>query len=275
MSEPRLYKLKTPREREGSSPELSSALELRALSHRFPSTREDDWVLRDLSLEIRQNEFVSIVGPSGCGKSTLLFILAGFMSPTAGEALHLGEVIQGPSRTRGVVFQSDAVFPWLRVRQNVEFGLRAAKVGRLERDRVVSRYLELVELTAYADRWPKELSGGMRKRVDVARAYAGGADVLLLDEPFGMLDVRTKEQMQLALAELWRQEHRTIVFVTHDIEEAIFLADRVVVMGANPGRFIEVAAIPFERPRVADLKLDAEFVGLRRQCDLLLRQSER
>ena len=238
-------------------------IEMEHLTHFYEKEGQPFEVLHDITECVTRNEFVSIIGPSGCGKSTLLYLIAGFLQPTAGCIRHAGQAVAGPSRERGVVFQADAVFPWLTVYQNVEFGLKSRGVAREERDRITRRYIKLVELEGFERAFPKQLSGGMRKRVDVARTFANEPDVLLLDESFGSLDTQTKENLQLELLKLWEQEKKTALFVTHDIEEAIFLADRVLVMGRNPGRFMEDIAIPFGRPRELELKVTPEFQKMR------------
>lgn len=238
-------------------------IELDHVTHFYERDGQPFEVLRDLTSVIRRNEFVSIIGPSGCGKSTLLYLIAGFIQPTSGSILHTGKLVRGPSSERGVVFQADAVFPWLTVYQNVEFGLKNRISSRSDRDRVVRRYISLVELAGSESAFPKQLSGGMRKRVDVARTFANDPEVLLMDEPYGSLDSQTKENLQIELIKLWDQEKKTALFVTHDIEEAIFLADRVLVMGRNPGRIVEEIAVPFGRPRALELKISAKFQELR------------
>jgi NitT/TauT family transport system ATP-binding protein/sulfonate transport system ATP-binding protein len=247
-------------------------LELRGVQHTFGG-RAPVHVLDAIDLSVRANEFVSIIGPSGCGKSTTLFIAAGLIKPTAGQVYERGKPIQGPDRNRGMIFQSDAVFPWLTVRGNVEFGLKRRGVPRRERDRIVAEYVSRVGLADWLDRYPRELSGGMRKRVDIARVFANGPRILLLDESFGQLDTQTKERLQIDLLDMWERERKTVVFVTHDIEEALFLADRVIVMSPRPGRFIRDLVVPFERPRHPVLKTEPRFQEVRREVASLITTS--
>lgn len=239
------------------------AIEVEHLNHFYRKDGQPFQVLKDISFAIAANEFVSIIGPSGCGKSTLLFIVAGFIRPSSGVAQHEGAVITGSSSRRGVVFQADAVFPWMTVYDNIAFGPRAKGLSRAECHGTVMKYLKLVGLDGFENLYPKQLSGGMKKRVDVARTFACDPDVLLMDESFGSLDHQTKESMQLELLNLWERERKTAIFVTHDIEEAIFLADRVLVMSRRPGRIDEIISVPFGRPREAELKVTGEFQHLR------------
>ncbi|GAA4705623.1 ABC transporter ATP-binding protein [Nocardioides conyzicola] len=219
--------------------------------------------LGDVSLDVEDNEFVTIVGPSGCGKSTLLNILAGLEEPSGGEALVDGVPVDGPGPERGVIFQQYALFPWLTVRQNIEFGLRTTRVAKAERRRRVEHYLDLVGLTAFADELPKTLSGGMKQRCAIARAYAVHPEILLMDEPFGAVDALTRVRLQEQLLATWSQERRTVVFITHDVDEAVFLANRVVVMAAGPGRIQEIVEVDLPYPRTEELRLSPEFTALR------------
>lgn len=246
-------------------------LEFRSVKHWYGNTRGGSILALDgIDLVVRQNEFVSIIGPSGCGKSTLLYIGAGLLSPSQGQVFHRGAPVSGPDRDRGMIFQADAVFPWLTVEENVRFGLRVRGVLRAERERIVREYIDLVGLTGWERRYPKELSGGMRKRVDVARVFANNPRILLLDESFGQLDAQTKERLQIELLALWERERKTVVFVTHDIEEALFLADRVIVMTPRPGRFLREVPVPFGRPRPPRLKTEPAFQEIRRElADLI------
>ncbi|RYB91733.1 ABC transporter ATP-binding protein [Nocardioides oleivorans] len=219
--------------------------------------------LGDVSLDLADNEFVTIVGPSGCGKSTLLNILAGLEEPTSGEALVDGIAVDGPGPERGVIFQQYALFPWLSVRDNVEFGLRTAKVDKVERRRRADHYLELVGLSDFADALPKTLSGGMKQRCAIARAYAVHPEILLMDEPFGAVDALTRVRLQEQLLATWSAERRTVAFITHDVDEAVFLANRVVVMAAGPGRIQEVIEVDLPHPRTEQVRLSPEFAALR------------
>ena len=230
--------------------------------------------LQSTSFDIFANEIVCLVGPSGCGKTTLLNVTAGLATPTSGTIELDGRPISGPGADRAVVFQRDAVFPWYTVGQNVEYGLRCKSMPKGERAKVGQRYLELVGLDRQADRYPRELSGGMRKRVDLARAYANEPEVLLMDEPFGALDAMTKEQMQIELLALCEQSPKVILFVTHDLEEALFLGDRVFVMSARPGRIVREIRVPFGRPRPYEIHMEPEFQRLRGEMRDLLSEAE-
>jgi NitT/TauT family transport system ATP-binding protein len=234
------------------------------ISVRGVGKRWDDFVaLGKVDLDLADNEFVTVVGPSGCGKSTLLNILAGLEEPTSGAALVDGAPVHGPGPERGVIFQQYALFPWLTVRQNVEFGLRTAGVGKAERRRKVDHYLELVGLDRFADALPKTLSGGMKQRCAIARAYAVDPEILLMDEPFGAVDALTRVRLQEQLLETWSREKRTVMFITHDVDEAVFLANRVVVMAAGPGRIQEVVDVDLPYPRTEKVRLSPEFTALR------------
>jgi NitT/TauT family transport system ATP-binding protein len=205
--------------------------------------------VEDVSLEIAAGEFVSILGPSGCGKTTLLNMVAGFIPPTQGEILLNGRRIQGPGPDRGVVFQSFALFPWKTVLDNVGFGLKMRGVPKAERDRIAREYIALVGLTGFEDRYPHELSGGMQQRVGVARVLANHPDLMLMDEPFASVDAQTRMTLQEELTRIWEARQPTILFVTHDVEEAVFLANRVIVLSARPGRVREVIHVALPRPR--------------------------
>lgn len=192
--------------------------------------------LKDVSFYVRDGEFVTFLGPSGCGKSTILRILAGLEEPSFGDVVVSGKEVTGPSVERGMVFQSYTLFPWLTVRENIEFGLKLKKINSKQRKEISDRYLELVELKAFANSYGKELSGGMKQRVAIARSLANNPEVLLMDEPFGALDAQTKQAMQHLLLDIWKKEKTTIVFITHDIDESLFLSQRIYVMDARPGR---------------------------------------
>ena len=206
--------------------------------------------LGEIDLDVAEREFVCLLGPSGCGKSTLLNIVAGFLAPTTGTVLVDGRPVNGPAPERGVVFQEYALFPWLTVTGNVEFGSLLQSRPAAERRRAVEHYLNLVGLRAHADKFPVQLSGGMKQRVAIARALANNPSVILMDEPFGALDAQTREVLQDELSRIQRVEHKTIVFVTHSIREAVYLADRVVVMTSVPGRIKQV--FPVKLPDVRD-----------------------
>ena len=220
--------------------------------------------LENVSFDVEDGEFVSILGPSGCGKSTLLRIIDGLLKPTTGEILIDGEEVNGSGQDRGMVFQSFNLFPWRTVRENVEFGIEIGDMSKTERRERSAEFIEMVGLADFTDAYPKELSGGMQQRVGLARALAIDPEILLMDEPFGALDAQTREVMQTELLKIWSQHQKTSVFVTHDIEEAIFLSDRVIVLTGRPGHVNEIIDVPFNRPRHGhDLKADPAFGDLR------------
>ena len=243
-----------------------SAIVVDSLTHVFgEETSGALTVLENINLEFESGSFNAIVGTSGCGKSTLLKMMAGLYFPTSGQITLDGNAIRGTGRERGMVFQQDAVFPWMSVRRNISYGPRLRGASASDQAEVEAKWVEMVGLGGFEDRWPRELSGGMRKRVDIGRVYANDPDVLLMDEPFGALDAQTKERMQVDLQELWRQTGKTVIFVTHDLEEAIFLADRVVVLSSRPGRVRHVEEIELERPRSNDIRLSSELVDIKRK----------
>ncbi|WP_127753295.1 ABC transporter ATP-binding protein [Devosia sp. 1566] len=217
--------------------------------------------LRDANLDVMRGEFVCLIGASGCGKSTLLRIVAGFESATSGEALMWGRPIKGPDPTRGMVFQDYGLFPWLTVRDNIGFGPASRGRPRKEIKETVDHFIDLVGLARFADVYPHQLSGGMKQRVAIARVLANQAEMVLMDEPFGALDAMTRERLQDELLELWERTKLTVLFVTHSIEEAIVLSNRVIVMSAGPGRIDSDIAIDLQRPRDV---AGAEFNALRR-----------
>lgn len=228
-------------------------LAIRHLEKRFEERGESIDAIRDVSFDLDENEFTTIVGPSGCGKSTLLLIVAGLEEETAGEVSVDGHAVVGPGRDRGMVFQAYALFPWLSAQQNVEFALRGEPLSRHERRDVARTHLELVGLTPFADTYPAKLSGGMRQRVAIARALCYRPKILLMDEPFGALDAQTRQVMQELLTRIWEEHRLTVLFVTHDIDEAVFLSDRVLVMTARPGEIKLDIDIELERPRKFEL----------------------
>ncbi|MDQ7903695.1 ABC transporter ATP-binding protein [Phytohabitans sp. ZYX-F-186] len=217
-----------------------------------------------VDLDIADREVVTVVGPSGCGKSTLLNMAAGLVNPTGGQVYVDGVPVREPGPERGVIFQQYALFPWLTVRSNVEFGLTLQRgVSRAERRRRAQHFIDLVGLTDFADALPKTLSGGMRQRCAIARAYAVNPSILLMDEPFGALDALTRVQMQDQLLRAWSAEQRTIMFITHDVDEAVYLANRVVVMAARPGRIKEIIPVELPYPRTEAHRLSPEFTEIR------------
>ncbi len=242
----------------------ASKISVRDCSKIFTLGKEDFIALDHVSIDIADQEFVTLVGPSGCGKTTLMNILGGLEEPTSGEALVDGLAVHGPGPERGVIFQQYALFPWLTVRKNVEFGLETAGVGRQERRTIAEHYIKLVGLEQFADALPKTLSGGMRQRCAIARAYAVNPSILLMDEPFGALDALTRVRLQDQLLETWSQEKRTVVFITHDVDEAVYLASRVVVMAARPGRIMKIIDVP-PVPRDEAFRLSDQFAHLRNE----------
>ena len=216
----------------------------------FPGKKNPVHVLEDINAEVEQGEFVCIVGPSGCGKSTLLNIIGGFLPATSGQVLVQGAPVSGPDPRRIFVFQENGVFPWLNVRENIAFGLQ--KKESAARESIVAHYIEMVGLTGFESAYPAELSGGMRQRVEIARALAANPDIIYMDEPFGALDFITRLKMRADLVRIWERERKTILFVTHDIEEAVQLADRVLIMSRRPATIQDVIEINLPRPRDLD-----------------------
>lgn len=214
-------------------------------------------ILDGLEFEIGQGEFVSVIGPSGCGKTTLLNMVAGLTEPTSGSITVAGKEVNGPGADRGVVFQQDAIFPWRTVQRNVEYGLEVRGVPRAERQKQVRRFIDMVGLSEYVDYLPKQLSGGMKKRVAIATVLANNPDVLLMDEPFGALDYSTRVRLQDELIDIWQKNRITTIFVTHDIEEALYLSDRILVL--SDGGLAEDYRVPFGRPRHPDIRMSAEI----------------
>jgi NitT/TauT family transport system ATP-binding protein len=224
------------------------------------------------TLDIEPGEFVCLLGPSGCGKSTLMNAVAGFVRPATGVVTVDGEPVTRPSPKRGMVFQQHSLFPWKTVLRNVMFGPLMAGEAPIGAESTARTFLDMVGLTAFADRFPMTLSGGMQQRVGIARALANYPSVLLMDEPFGALDAQTRSMMQENLLKLWEDFKITVLFVTHDIDEAVFLGDRVVVMSAAPGRIIADFKVDIERPRTSDALLSPEFMRIKKQCMDLIRQ---
>jgi NitT/TauT family transport system ATP-binding protein len=240
----------------------------------FPTAQGPMRVLDDVSFDIRHGEFVSVIGPSGCGKTTLMNILGGFVQPTGGQVLLDGKPVTAPGPDRGVIFQEYGVFPWLTVRQNIEFGLKlkAGRTPAAEREGIVQRYMALMGLTDFADHHPKHLSGGMRQRLAIARAYAVRPEFLLMDEPFGALDAQTRSAMQDLLLEVLEREGKTVMLITHSVDEAIYLSSRIVVVTARPARIRTVIDVPFGYPRAENLHEDPRFAELRSQIRELVMQ---
>lgn len=228
--------------------------------------------VKDVSVTVQPGEFVSLIGPSGCGKSTMLSIVAGFSRPTRGQATLDGKVIDKPSSERGVVFQQYSLFPWLTVRKNVEFGLRMAGVPRSKREADARTLLGLAGLLAFENHYPDQLSGGMKQRIGIVRALATSPQVLLMDEPFGALDTQTRSVMQEILTNMWQQFRISVLFITHDIEESVFLSDRIYVMTARPGRIKAEIKVPLPRPRTAEMTRTKAFQDQVQQLKDLIRE---
>lgn len=231
------------------------------------SDNPDLFALRGVNIEVNKGEFMALVGPSGCGKSTFLNIVGGLVLPSSGSVSIDGKRVDGPALNKGIVFQGYALFPWRTVIENVEFGLEIQKLPKANRKEIAKKYISLVGLSGSEDRYPCELSGGMKQRVAIARALAYNPDILLMDEPFGALDAQTREILQYELLRIWEKTHKTILFVTHSIDEAIFLADRVAVMTARPGIIKDIVKINLPRPRLdEETRSSSEFARLR--CNL-------
>lgn len=239
-------------------------------SFRVRGSSEVTTAFAELDLELGAGEFVSLLGPSGCGKSTLLRCIAGLERPTSGELYYHDRPIKGPGAERGMVFQAYALFPWRTLRENIEFGPKARGVPPAERRAIAHRFIELVGLSGFEDRYPHELSGGMQQRGALARVFANDPETMLMDEPLAAVDAQTRDELQEELLELWTAVRRTIVFVTHSIDEAIFLSDRVVIMSPHPGRIHEVINITLPRPRNFETRQsDAYFAFVRRISSIM------
>ena len=249
---------------------MSRHLEAQGVWLEYGARSERTVALEDINLSVDKGEFVTVVGPSGCGKSSFLNLVAGFIRPTRGEICLEGSSIQGPGSDRGVVFQEHALFPWMTVRRNIAYGLKVNGVPRQTADKRVGELLEMIGLTKFRDAWPKALSGGMKQRVAIARALANRPRILLMDEPFAALDAQTRRFLQGELLNIWRHTGTTVLFVTHSIDEAVLLSDRVVVMTARPGRIKEIIKVDAARPRDEN---SSDFLAFRRQVATAL-QSE-
>jgi NitT/TauT family transport system ATP-binding protein len=245
-------------------------LEIEELGREFGTDHGPVVALERISFRAHRREFVCFIGSSGCGKSTLIRILAGLDYPSSGSLLLDGQEVRGPGRDRGMVFQGYTLFPWRTVLQNVTFGLELGGQSKRQAKAEAREWIELVGLSRFVDAYPHQLSGGMKQRVAIARALANHPRILLMDEPFGALDAQTRAQMQSYLLQIWRQVDITILFVTHDLDEAIYLADRIVVLGPNPGRILETIEVPVERPRDASQFLSPAFVATKRHLESLI-----
>src|SRR5512136_978125 len=242
-------------------------LEVKGVFKLFNANGNQMEALKNINLDIEENEFVCFIGPSGCGKTTLLRIIAGLEEPSSGEILIKGQPIKGPGPERGMVFQEYSLFPWRTVLDNVAFGLELKGISKDERHEKARQYLKMVELERFEERYPHELSGGMKQRVAIARALVNDPIAILMDEPFGALDAQTRNIMQSELLRIWEEEKKTVIFVTHSVDEAIYLADRIVIMSARPGKIKDVIKIDLPRPR-SRTSQDVNVIRDRILCDL-------
>ncbi len=245
-------------------------LEVRNLGKRYRSAQGEVEALRDINFSVRRREFVCVIGPSGCGKSTLARIIAGLDDHTSGDALLDGKPIKGPGQDRGMVFQGYSLFPWLTVKKNVMFGPEMNGRGKLDAERDALLWLDLVGLEKFADAYPHQLSGGMRQRVAIARALVNQPRILLMDEPFGALDAQTRAKMQSHLIDIWKNIDVTVLFITHDLDEAIYLADRILVLKAHPGEVQELIEVPVPRPRTPAQFNSPEFRATKARLEELI-----
>lgn len=231
--------------------------------------------LKNINLDLPKNEITAFIGPSGCGKSTLLRMLAGLDFPTSGNIIVNDRKVTGPGPDRGMVFQTYTLFPWMSVEDNIKFGLKLKNMPKDKQEEIAKRYLKIIGLEKFAKSYPKELSGGMKQRVAIARALANQPEVLLMDEPFGALDPHTKSMMQLLMREIWEKEHPTVVFITHDIDEAVFLANKIYVMSARPGKIMKEVNVYLPHKRTLELKDSTEFIKIRKDINSLLYSSNK
>ncbi len=247
-----------------------TVLSIEHLGRNFESADGPLVALSDVNFKVRQREFISVIGPSGCGKSTLIRIVAGLEDPSSGVVAVDGIPVTGPGADRGMVFQNYTLFPWLTVRKNVLFGPRMKGTRDDKAEKAADEWLELVGLTDFAELYPAQLSGGMKQRVAIARALANDPRILLMDEPFGALDAQTRCSMQAHLLRIWAAADVTVLFITHDLDEAIYLSDRIVVLGARPGRILEVIDVPVARPRSQEQFLSAHFLATKKRLEELI-----
>ncbi len=247
-------------------------LHIHNVTKTYRSNGNELLAVEEIDLKIKNKEFATLLGPSGCGKSTLLRIVAGLIKPTQGIARLDGQVIREPGQDRGMVFQSYTLFPWLTVKENIQFGLEISGMSKPNQEKIAQEFVEKVGLKGFERVYPKGLSGGMKQRVAIARALANNPAILLLDEPFGALDAQTRALMQELLTRVWEELHKTILFVTHDVEEAIFLSDRVFVMTARPGKIKAEIDVPLPRPRSYEIKATEAFLSLKKQALTLIRE---
>lgn len=249
-------------------------LQVKNLYKEFNSQQGKVTALKDINFETYKREFVCVIGPSGCGKSTLIRILAGLETPSSGEVLLDGQAVHGPGPDRGMVFQGYTLFPWLTVKKNVMFGLEMAGHGKSVSDEQALQWIDLVGLSKFINAYPHQLSGGMKQRVAIARALANQPRILLMDEPFGALDAQTRAKMQSYLHEIWKNIDVTILFITHDLDEAIYLADRILVLKAHPGEVQELIEVPVPQPRSPDQLLSVEFLATKKRLEQLIHPVE-
>ena len=249
-------------------------LEVQGLNKEFETAGGSVTALKDINFKTHKREFVCVIGPSGCGKSTLIRILAGLETPTSGKMLLDGKEVHGPGPDRGMVFQGYTLFPWLTVKKNVMFGLEQAGHSKQVAEEDARQWIDLVGLTSFVDSYPHQLSGGMKQRVAIARALANQPRILLMDEPFGALDAQTRAKMQSYLMDIWQNIDITILFITHDLDEAIYLADRILVLKAHPGEVQEIIEVPVPQPRSPDQLLSPEFLATKKRLEELIHPPE-
>lgn len=240
-------------------------LEIKNLSKTYDNDGQLVKAVESISLTVENRQFVALVGPSGCGKTTILKVIAGLLEPTSGEVILEGEKILSPSKDRGLIFQTFSLFPWLTVKRNISFGLDLQNLSSQEKEKIIQHYLSITGLLDFANAYPKNLSGGMQQRLAIARTLANNPKILLMDEPFGSLDSQTRSKMQEFLTKLWEDDRKTILFVTHDVEEAIFLADTVYLLSQRPATIKQIFKVPFDRPRFYELKYSQEFFELEKE----------
>jgi len=247
---------------------MENILEIRNVSKKFVSKNKEILAVDNITFNVRYNEFLSIVGPSGCGKSTVLRMIAGLEKPTSGEILMEGKKIEGPGAERGLVFQQYTLLPWRNVLDNVAFGLEIRGLPKKERYEIAKRFIKMIGLEGFEEAYPYELSGGMQQRVAIARTLANDPKIVLMDEPFGALDTQTRTILQHELLKIWEKEKKTVLFVTHSVDEAVYLSDRVIVMTARPGRIKDIISIDLPRPRKRDT---LEFIEYRKRIVNILK----
>ena len=249
-------------------------LKVENLSKKFDTLNGEILALNKINFQIFRREFISVIGPSGCGKTTLIRILAGLDFPTSGNVFLEGRKMEGPGAERGMVFQDYTLFPWLSVKKNVMFGLEIKGLGKLKAEAEAMEWLDIVGLAKFADAYPEQLSGGMKQRVAIARSLANRPEILFLDEPFGALDAQTRSSMQAYLLKIWQNVDVTVFFVTHDLDEAIYLSDRILVLRANPGEIDELIEVPVPRPRTPGQFLTPEFLATKKRLEELISPPE-